>query len=165
MTLADHRLYFKELPFVHPTSVITVSLGLLTLGIVSSTHGQLVTLLPSVPLSPASCGPLALWLIAAHFDKLLLLWHHKGTSPGAHSNPFICIQVVLYSPTEKHASASQISMCLDLARERGRGGELILVVSHTETLAAETTRICNTFLLGPLWKTATEAELFQTCCT
>lgn len=119
MTLVDHRLYFKELPFVHPTSIITVSLGLLTLAIVSSTHGQLVTLLPSVPLSPASCGPLALWFIAAHFDKLLLLWHHKGTSPGAHSNPFICIQVVLYSPTEKHASALQISMCLDLAPEGG----------------------------------------------
>lgn len=69
---------------MRPTSVITASLGLLTLGIVSSTHGQLVTLLPSVPLSPGllrALGPLA----------------HSGTlrqaapspAPQRHVSPFI----------------------------------------------------------------------------
>lgn len=55
-------MHFKQLPFVRQTSVITASSDLLTLGIVSSIHGQLVTLLPSVPLSPGplqALGPLA----------------------------------------------------------------------------------------------------------
>lgn len=52
--------------------------GLLTLGFVSSPHGQLVALLPSGPLSRAPRGSLALGLIATHFDKLLILWHHKA---------------------------------------------------------------------------------------
>lgn len=68
----------KPPPFVRPTSAITSDVGLLTLGFVSSLHGQLVALLPSGPLYWAPRGSLALGLIAAHFDKLLILWRHKA---------------------------------------------------------------------------------------
>lgn len=70
--------------------------GLLTLGIVSSDHGQLVTLLPSGPSSQASCRSLALGLIAAHFDKLLILRHHKAL-----------LSQALFTPSHLHTGGPQ----------------------------------------------------------
>lgn len=110
--MLDHRMRFKQLPFVRRTSVISASSDLLTLGIVSSIHGQLVTLLPSVPLSPAPCRPLALWLVVAHFDRLLILWRYKGMSPRPYSHPSICIQVVpRFKGREAHFCLMMLCAC------------------------------------------------------